>query len=234
MQKTRKSILFSFLMFFSLIGFAQDSIPKKTGDIKYREDQFYIGMTYNLILSNTENLNPEGLSGGVNFGFIRDMPINEKRNISIGVGVGATLDQYGSSLKISKNESDTNLFTVLSDTLNYKYNRFQTAVIEVPIQFRWRTSTSTSYKFWRAYVGFNVGYTIWYRSRFKDDTGSYSATNISEYDKLRLGTTLSAGYNKFNFYVYYSLNPFYKDAITTDGQKVDFKTLKLGLVFYIL
>ena len=222
---------------FILIGsfcFAQDTIPKSTGDLKYREDQFYIGVTYNIIESNTHGVNPEGLSGGVNFGFVRDMPINKKRNLSIGVGAGVSLDQYGSNLFINNDDTNTTIYKVLNDTLNYKYNRLQTAIVEAPIELRWRTSTPTSYKFWRVYLGFRVGYTFWYRSRFKDSNQTLSITSIPEYEKLRLGTTLSVGYNKFNFFAYYSLNPFYKNATTLDNQQVDFKTLKLGLVFYIL
>jgi len=232
---TRFKILLIFLLFISFQGIAQDTIPKKIGDLQYREDQFYVGLTYNLISSKTPGLHPEGLSGGVNFGFVRDMPINNNRNISIGIGAGISLDQYGSTLYINQDENSNTYFKILSDTLSYKYNRFQTAIVEVPLELRWRTSTPTSYKFWRAHLGFRVGYAFWNRSRFKDETGSYTISNISEYEKLRLGTTLSVGYNKFNLFVYYSINPFYSNkAIITEGDKVDFKSLKLGFIFYIL
>lgn len=59
-------------------------------------------------------------------------------------------------------------------------------------------------------------------------------TKIPEFDPLRMSATLSLGYNTFNFFASYSINPFFKDAVTTEGEKVDFRTLKVGLIFYIL
>ncbi len=46
--------------------------------------------------------------------------------------------------------------------------------------------------------------------------------------------TVSLGYSTFNFYGYYELRPFFSGATTTAGEMVDFKTLKIGLIFYIL
>ncbi|NND89202.1 MAG: PorT family protein, partial [Flavobacteriaceae bacterium] len=46
--------------------------------------------------------------------------------------------------------------------------------------------------------------------------------------------TLSFGNGKINFFGYYGLNPFFKEANTTSGVAVDVQDLKLGLMFYIL
>ena len=59
-------------------------------------------------------------------------------------------------------------------------------------------------------------------------------TDIPEFEKVRLGASLTFGYNSFNFVASYSLNPFFTDALTTDGQEVNFRTIQVGLVFYIL
>ena len=72
-------------------------------------------------------------------------------------------------------------------------------------------------------------------SSYKDTMETISVTDISNYKKLRLGASLSVGYNKFNLFAYYSLNPFFNEnAVTTDGQKINFHGIKLGLIFYIL
>jgi len=162
------------------------------------------------------------------------MPINKKRSLSFGAGAGISLDQYGSNLQITKNEASQSEFHLISNEVRYKYNRLQTATIEAPIEFRWRSSTPTSYKFWRVHLGFRVGYAFWYRSRFNDYSNSFTNSKIDEFERIRLGTTLSLGYNKFNLFAYYSLNQFFNDAQTSDGQLVDYKTFKLGLIFYIL
>jgi hypothetical protein len=208
----------------------QDTIP----DYRSREDQFYAGFTYNLVTDVPGGINNEGLSGGVHFGFLRDMPVNEQRNIAIAVGVGLSFNRYGQNLFIGEEkDSENTIFRVL-DRVDYNSNSLHTTTFEFPVEFRWRTSTATDYKFWRIYAGLRMGYTVWYRAKFKQTGNDINQTDIPEFQPLRTGLSLSVGYNTFNFFVYYSINPFFKDAETLNGQSVDFRTIKLGLMFYIL
>lgn len=202
-------------------------------DNRYREDQFYAGFTYNLVTDVPGDVNTIGLSGGIHFGYLRDMPVNEQRNIAIAVGAGLSLNRYGQNLFIGEVNDTETVFEVLND-IPYDNNNFRTSTLELPIEFRWRTSTATEYKFWRIYAGVRLGYTFWYRAKFSQPGNSVNQTDIPEFEPLRTGLSLSVGYNTFNFYVYYSLNPFFKDAFTVSGQRVDFRTIKVGLMFYIL
>ena len=43
-----------------------------------------------------------GLSGGIQFGYLRDMPINERRNVAIAIGLGLSFDQFGQNLFIGE------------------------------------------------------------------------------------------------------------------------------------
>jgi hypothetical protein len=43
---------------------------------------------------------------------------------------------------------------------------------------------------------------------------------------------ISGGYNTINLYAYYGLNPLFKSAVV-NGQQVDFKSLQLGIIFFI-
>lgn len=235
MFKTIRFIYFLFIVLTATDSIAQDTIPKVEGDLKYREDQFYIGVTYNLLSSVPAGVNPEGLTGGVNFGFLRDIPINKNRNIAVAVGLGIALDRYGNNMLIEKDVTGNTTYTIIDSGVSFKSNNLKTGIVELPIEFRWRSSTPTTYKFWRVYAGFRLGYTFWNESSFKDSSNNITHSDIEEFEKLRLATTLSLGFNKFNFFVYYTLNPFFNEnAITTTGQKVNFQTLKLGLMFYIL
>lgn len=233
------SIAKYYLSFFSLLTFssiAQVVELQIVEDTLYREDQFYIGVTYNIISSLSSGfVEPIDLSGGIQFGYLRDMPINEQRNLAVAVGVGFSLDQYSQNIFINKDVNGITTFTILDDTTTFNTNRLNITSIEVPIEFRWRSSTPSTYKFWRVYAGFRFGYAIWNKSTFKQSGNSVSISDIPEFDKLRLGATLSFGYSTFNFFAYYSINPFFNDnAVSMDGQRVNFKTLNLGLIFYIL
>ncbi|MEL6810148.1 MAG: outer membrane beta-barrel protein [Bacteroidota bacterium] len=228
---------FLFLCTFPVLVWGQDTIPKVAeGDLSYREDQFYAGVTYNLITNVPSDVNLRGVSGGVHFGFLRDMPVNSERNFSIALGAGLAFDRYGYNLFIGEDTNENTIFSVLDDSqINFNTNRFSTATIEVPLEIRWRTSTPTDYKFWRIYGGVRAGYTYWYRAFFSQDGYQVSQTDIPEFQQFNMAATLNFGYSTFNFYAYYSINPFFKDAVIAEtGETLELRTLKLGVIFYIL
>lgn len=226
------------LLFLPLLAFSQEEIQESTvdgnADLRYREDQFYFGITYNVLTNAPSGIVSKGLTGGLHGGFLRDFPINERRNLAVAVGLGLTYDQFGQNLFIGEDVDGNSIFRILDGNVDYDQNRFGMATIEVPFEFRWRTSTPTDYKFWRIYAGARVGYAYYYKSTFKQDGNIVDQRNIPEFDPLRLAATLSFGYGTFNFFASYSINPFFKDAHTKEGEKIDLRTLKVGLIFYLL
>jgi hypothetical protein len=235
MRRALQICLYFLIGILSWQNVAQDTAPISSIDSKYREDQLYIGATYNLLASVPTGVGTQGLSGGIQFGVLRDMPINKRRNVAIAVGLGLGFNLYGQLLFIGEAPDGKTIFTVLDDSrVDFTGNSFNLSTVEVPIEFRWRSSTPESYRFWRVYAGFKVGYAYWYKSTFKQAGNVVTQTNIPEFQKLRLNTSLTFGYNSFNFVASYSINPFFKDAITTDGQIVNFRTVQLGMVFYLL
>lgn len=229
----RYAVYLLFLFFYSLT-FAQELIPQSEDDLCYREDQFYIGVSYNVFAFTPSGMNPEGISAGFQFGFLRDFPINKRRNLAIAIGAGFSYDQFGQNLFINENGQGTTSFEILASNQDFLRNRLSLSVVEAPIEFRWRSSTPSNYKFWRVYAGFRLGYTVWNQSSLKRFNETVKIQNITELEKLRMGASLSLGYNKFNLFAYYSINPFFnEDAVTNDGQKVNFHGIKVGLIFYI-
>ncbi len=208
-----------------------DSIPI---DYEYREDQFYFNLTYNLVRGVPNDVNVRGFTGGLGFGFVRDMPINKRRNLALGLGAGFSFNRYGQNLFIGEDENENTIFSVLEGNTDYDINRFTTASLEMPLEIRWRTSTGEKYKFWRVYTGLRVGYTFWYKSYFTQDNNKVSQTNISEFQPISLTPTFSFGFNKINFFASYTITPFFKDGQTDIGEEVGFNPLKLGFIFYIL
>ncbi len=220
----------------SLPSLAQDrnSSVTKVIDSLYREDQFYIGLTFHLLRDLPESVSQSGFSGGLHLGFIRDFPLNKRRNIGLGAGLGWSVNSFGQELFIGEDSNNNTVFRNLnSEGIDYNSNRFTTQLIEVPIEFRWRTSTPDSHKFWRVYTGFRLGYIYYFQSTFKQGGNQVIQTDVPELDRLRIGTTLSFGYNTFNLHLYYSLNPFFKDA-KLGNSDIGITTFKVGLMFYIL
>lgn len=210
---------------------AQDSTA--VGDTKYREDQFYFGVTYNLLGNMPQGMSQNGFSGGFHFGFIRDMPINKSRTFSIGLGFGYSANSFNQNLSISNDGQGDFSFALLEDE-SYTKNKFSNHIIEFPLEIRWRNSTATSYKFWRIYTGIKLGYVFATRVKFNGSPQNEKFSNSDIYDKVQYGLTMSIGYNTWNAYAYYGLNPIFKDEAVLNGNSIDINAIKIGLIFYIL
>lgn len=102
------------------------------------------------------------------------------------------------------------------------------------MEIRWRNSTATSYKFWRIYTGIKLGYVFATRVKFNGSPQNEKFSNSDIYDKVQYGLTMSIGYNTWNAYAYYGLNPIFKDEAVLNGNSIDINAIKIGLIFYIL
>ncbi|MEW7288951.1 porin family protein [Aquimarina sp. 2304DJ70-9] len=211
-----------------------DSDPEKAVDSLYREDQFYVGVTFNLLFDRPKDISQSGFSGGLHLGFIRDMPINKKRNVAIGLGIGYSLNVYNHNLFIGEDEDTRQpVFRSLKE-VDFSANRFTTHIIEAPLEFRWRTSVPETHKFYRIYSGFKLGYLYSFNSNFKQSDNQIKLTKVDALDRWRMGVTFTFGWNTFNFNFYYSLNTLFNNDALIDGDTVGITPAKIGLIFYIL
>jgi hypothetical protein len=220
------------LSVFSQEKTSSEDVPKIKIDSLYREDQFYFGFTLNTLQNKPVGLNQDKFSSGFSLGFLRDMPINKNRTIAIAPGLGFSYNNYNQNLKITK-PNQTPIYTIIDPNITYNRNRFTQFLVEVPIEFRWRTSSYESHKFWRIYGGFKMGYLIYDKSVYEDAQGKIVVTNNKDFNKFQYGTYLSAGYNSINVYVYYGLNSLFQSAKTT-SESIDMNSLNVGIMFYIL
>lgn len=226
-----------------LEGFSQverDTIQTQNDSItivdnNYREDQFYFSLTYNLLNKKPSNLSQQGFSAGFHFGFIRDMPINERRNWAIGVGVGLSSNSYNQNMLIAKQpDGEFNYSIIDEDSISFSKNKFTTYLVEMPLEIRWRTSTATEYQFWRIYTGVKFGYVLLNSSKFDGSIGKIKNSNIDDVVRFRYGLTFSAGYSTWNAHIYYGLNSLFDKPATVNGEALDMTSIKVGLMFYIL
>jgi hypothetical protein len=223
------------LSFFT--SFAQENpnaelLPTTKVDSLYREDQFYIGVTYNLLKNTPVAFSNDKFSTGLSVGFLRDMPINSNRNLAVAPGLGLTFNNYSQNIGITT-ANGTPVYTVLTDASAYSNNKFSQLFVDLPLEFRWRGSSFENHRFFRIHGGLKLSYLLYDRSVFRSDSGDTVITGNPDFNKLLYGTYVSAGYGGVNLYVYYGLNPLFKTAQIA-GTKVDMKSLNIGLIFYIL
>lgn len=223
---------FTFIFVFALTSFpswAQET--REDLDLKYREDQFYLGVTYGLLGNLPDDVSQTGFSGGIITGFIRDFPINIKRTFAIGLGLGYSGSSYNQNLFIPEDNSGN--FIAL-DRNTFNRNRLFTHIVEAPFEIRWRNSSPDDYRFWRVYSGFKVGYIFATSSRFESDTIDGRFNSVDNFNRFQFGATLSVGYNVWNLYVYYGLNSLFDNQTNLNGNSIDINIVNIGLIFYLL
>lgn len=201
-------------------------------DDKYLEDQFYFGTGINFLLDKPDDVGQNSLSYSLQLGFIKDIPMNQRRNIGMGIGLGYAANSFYNNVRVAQNEMGFNYAIVSAD--DFKRNKLETHTVEMPVQLRWRTSNASEYKFWRLYTGLRLGYVFSGRSKFVDDMGSEAFSN-DDIEPFQYGLTVNFGYNTLNLHAYYGLNRLLKQGIqTADGVEINFRVLRVGIMFYIL
>lgn len=225
--------VFTLFMLFGNSLNAQEGIKNPNElDSLYREDQIYFGVTYNILNNKLRDMSQNGFSGGFHFGFIRDFPISYQRNVALGIGLGLSSSSFNQNLKISETNGTFD-FEVLNSG-DFKKNKFDLYQLELPFEFRWRTSTSETYDFWRIYTGFKIGYVFSSKTKFVATNESYKTSIDNAINRLQYGLTLSAGYDSWNLHIHYALNTIFKQDKINEDESLDLSIIKVGLMFYIL
>lgn len=223
-----KKLVFFICILFAIASFSQkDSL--QIGDY-YAEDQLYLSISYSQFIDQPQNIENDNFSYSFSAGFIKDIILNESGTFAIAGGVGIGADFFNHNLKIEEINNET-IFSDGTLTLDNKINIIS---LELPLQLRWRTSTANKYKFWRIYGGVTFLYNLRNITSFTENNTTIEYSNISSFRKWQYGATLTAGFGKFNLSAFYGLTPLYKDSSALNGDNINTKTLKLGLLFFFL
>ncbi|UYW01251.1 PorT family protein [Flavobacterium agricola] len=235
----KKLLQFGFLLFSVFALHAQEPIIiENPVDSLYREDQFYVNVSYSMMQNKPSGYKQRGYFSNFSFGFLRDFPLNKQRNIAIAPGFGYTYSHLKSNLLIlpedaiagaSTNGSQFEVLPIASS----RRNNMQYHTIDVPIEFRWRTSTPESHKFFRVYAGLKFSYIFADKSVYEEGAVHYKVKNIDNLNRFQTGIYLAAGYNTWNAYAYYGLTPLFKSS-ATNPEPIKLNALHVGLIFYIL
>jgi hypothetical protein len=196
---------------------------------RYAEDQIYLSVSYAQLFNQPKPITKSGFSYAISTGFIKDIILNKRGNISIALGFGYGFDFFNHELKVEENNSST----VFSSGQDLTSNVLKLHNLEFPIELRWRTSTAKKYDFWRIYGGVKFLYNLSNEFQFEENLNSINYKNISAFNKLQYGLTLSAGFDKFNINILYNLTPIFNEA-TIDSENINSSILKFGLIFYLL
>lgn len=210
-----------FFLWIPFFCFSQEIKPIEI-DSLYREDQFYASLSYNLIQNRPDGFKQFSFSPGITFGILRDFPISKNRHWAIAPGIGYSynnIKQFINSEEIvgaTENTSSENIRTTITSHS-----------VDIPIEIRWRNSTPNSHSFWRIYTGFKTSYVFNSKLKLETTTESSKESISDEINRWQYGAYISVGFNTWNPYIYYGLNPIFKE-----GSKMS--NFNVGFIFYIL
>jgi hypothetical protein len=218
-------LIITYLILTTSTVYSQDSLIIGK---RYFEDQLYFAFMNNALINKPDGLLQKGMSTAIQIGVIKDLPLNKKGSIAIGVGLGYAFNTYNQNIKISETNPEYSLINN-----NYETNRIETHSIEFPIELRLRlTSTPTVYRFWRVYFGGKIRYVFASTSLYKNIEEVISKHSISNINKLQYGPQLAIGYNALNIYLFYDLKPLFKED-KNEIELSQIKSLSFGFQFYI-
>ena len=234
-----KKLLFILSFIITANSFAQDKDVQQVEvdfdavDSLYREDQFYVSVSYCLMQNKPDGFQQNKFSPGISLGFLRDMPINKDRTLAFAAGIGYTLSTYNQNIAITPNGQDYD-YQIVPDDISFSKDKFLFHTIDIPVEFRWRNSTPESTKFWRVYTGVKLSYLFYDEYKLETSAGKLKISNNKDLNPVQYGVYVSAGWNTVNIYAYYGLNSFFKSDTKIDGQSLEVNGIKFGLMFYIL
>lgn len=203
-------------------------------DAKYREDQFYASISYNLIQEKPKDYSQYAFSTGITVGFLRDMPINKNRTYAVALGLGYSYNNIKHNMLV-ENLNGANVYRTVPEG-SYDKNKLVLHYLEVPLELRWRNSNAIDHEFWRIYLGFKVSWLFADKALYKPENGpKEKVTGDVNLNDFVYGAYISAGWNTWNFYAYYGLSPIYNNApIAESDERLKLRSANIGLIFYIL
>tara|TARA_B100000242_G_C43053646_1_gene492495 strand:+ start:2360 stop:3031 length:672 start_codon:yes stop_codon:yes gene_type:complete len=203
---------------------------QQLGDDRYREDQIYISFYYNSLKNGFEKFKENKFSSSINFGFIRDIPLNKSGKFALGIGLGFGFNSYNNNLKINQINNNLN-FEFLENQIEYDKNKFISSEIQIPMEIRLRNSSINTYKFWRLYAGIKYSRVLSSKYKFDSENIKYHIDDI-QLNPHKLGLTLNIGFNTWNIGLYKAIRPFFDKK--NSNLSTDLEEFKVGLIFYIL
>jgi hypothetical protein len=224
-----RSALVSLIMFLCTFSSVWSQEKVASRDDFFREDQFYLGVSFMVLQSSQDNFNPQGLSRHLQWGFVRDIPLNASGKIAAGLGLGMSFERYNTNFNRAFKRIDKVQYTIAEKTASPIF--FSVHSLELPLSLRWRNATPDNFAFWRVYGGVSLRWN--YYNKISQET--FEVKNSSDIQNFGAVANLSFGYNTWNFYLAYHLSPFFVETVLDSiGQPLDLNPIKIGLIFYIL
>ena len=199
----------------------KDSLAKSEFNInRYKptpKDRMILEVNHTGWMGVPAELQERFFSGGVNIMFFFDHPIKTSHFSFAWGGCFSSYNIHGNINvmyhvdSVTKNISYTSLE---KRTEPYNINRIGLKIVEVPMEFRFRSRTDYQFKL---SLGFKVGYVVQSFRKIFDKDENVKIFDIKGINPWRYGVTFRMGWEQLHLTAFYSLSEFFADGKGTPG-----------------
>jgi hypothetical protein len=199
----------------------KDSLARSEYNIyKYKpvpQDRMILEVNHTGWLGAPSGLQGTYTSGGVNFMFFFDHPIGSSHfSFAWGGGI-SSYNIHGPISLVYHQDSVTKNFAFTSvekRTEPYNINRIGLKILEVPVEFRFRSRTDYQFKL---SIGGKFGYVVQSFRKIFDKDENVKIFNIKGVNPWRYGVTFRVGWEQLHLTVFYSISEFFDSGKGTPG-----------------
>lgn len=173
-------------------------------------DRLVFDLYYNTWLGENNSVKTKWYSLGFNANFMFDIPFNRKSTASFAIGVGFShLNIYhNGTLAVDSTYTTTTLSALSSDAPQRKQNKFVSNYLQIPLEFRFRTSGVKHFKF---YVGGVIGVRLNSYEKWKEGSLKFKQFNFPDIARFRYGVTARIGIRNWSIYGAYFISDLFKN-----------------------
>jgi len=181
------------------------------------KDRLVLEVNHSGWLGMGDSVQEKPFSGGVNFMLFFDHPMGSSH---FSFAWGACISSYNIHGPINlayQTDSVTKAIkftSVVKRDEPYRINRIGLKIIELPVEFRFRTFTDYQFKFT---LGFKVGYVVQSFRKIYDTNAKVKIYEIPGINPWRYGITLRMGWEQIHLTAFYSLSELFEKGKGTPG-----------------
>lgn len=219
-----KAVLYTVLFFVVVVRVQAQADSSKTKpapsefDLKnYKadpKDRLIFEVNYTSWLGAPKNIKTDWKCIGFNFSTMFDKPLGNS-NFSFGYGLGIYVHNFSSNANfIYKLDSVSNAVTTIIEPkiIPYTANRYNERSVEIPLELRFRTKTTTTFKIM---VGGKIGYVMSDFKKSDDADGRIRLYNIKNVNHWRYGVNFRIGVEQICLTASY----YFSEVFTDKGPK---------------
>lgn len=232
----KRIFLVLFVVFLPLTAVMAQNKDESTTDEKKKlpkpkkQDVIIFNFNWMTMLNSDDSVSISPFSRGFDVALMWDIPLG-RSPISFAAGINFSFENYFTNAFLQDSANGENVyFQSIKPIINsdnpttardWRKNKYSTAIIELPIEFRFRLKPHKRNTFKFA-LGFKIGYVIdsWHKYEGPDyrlgenlDNSIRQVTyGVQQISRFRYGAYARIGYSRYHLYAHYGIGSFFLDG----------------------